>query len=224
MIAALEAYLEALRAGHPWSRDEFLARHSEIAEALGQCLSGLEFIQTAVPQLADVAISSRPTRPMRFLPARQLGEYRILREVGRGGMGVVYEAEQVSLGRRVALKVLPFAAAIDPKQRQRFQIEAQAAAQLHHPHIVPIFGVGCDQWYPLLRHAICRGPQPGGRPPRAPFEPGSSSRPRSRPHPPARTEVMPPLTAKRCRLARLRAEPCVLRRRRSRPTAAKTRS
>jgi serine/threonine protein kinase/Flp pilus assembly protein TadD len=144
VIAALEAYLEALRAGHPWSREEFLARHTEIAEELGECISGLEFIQTVAPQLADARLSSARLADD-IPPSARLGEYRILREVGRGGMGVVYEAEQVSLGRRVALKVLPFAAAIDPKQRQRFQIEAQAAAQLHHPHIVPIFGVGCDQ-------------------------------------------------------------------------------
>jgi serine/threonine protein kinase len=144
VIAALETYLEALRAGHPLSRDEFLAQHTEIAEELGECLSGLEFIQNAAPQLADAQLASAQLADA-IPPAAQLGEYRILREVGRGGMGVVYEAEQISLGRRVALKVLPFAAAIDPKQRQRFQIEAQAAAQLHHPHIVPIFGVGCDQ-------------------------------------------------------------------------------
>jgi eukaryotic-like serine/threonine-protein kinase len=144
VIAALETYLEALRSGHPWSRAEFLALHTEIAQELGECLSGLEFIQNAAPQMADAQLASAQLADA-IPPAAQLGEYRILREVGRGGMGVVYEAEQVSLGRRVALKVLPFAAAIDPKQRQRFQIEAQAAAQLHHPHIVPIFGVGCDQ-------------------------------------------------------------------------------
>src|SRR4029077_8628923 len=90
--------------------------------------------------------SSSSGRPYDFVSlSARLGDYRILRVIGRGGMGVVYEAEQVSLGRHVALKVLPFAAAIDPKQRQRFQIEAQAAAQLHHPHIVPIFSVGCDR-------------------------------------------------------------------------------
>jgi eukaryotic-like serine/threonine-protein kinase len=143
MVPALEEYMEALREGRPCSRDEFLAQYADIAEELGECLSGLEFIQHAVDQL-EASRGMAATSLAEPMTRAQLGDYRILREVGRGGMGVVYEAHQVSLGRRVALKVLPFAAAIDPKQRQRFQIEAQAAAQLHHPHIVPIFGVGCD--------------------------------------------------------------------------------
>jgi WD40 repeat protein len=74
-----------------------------------------------------------------------LGDFRLVREIGRGGMGIVYEAEQISLRRRVALKVLPFAAALDARQIQRFQVEAQAAACLHHRHIVPVHGVGCDR-------------------------------------------------------------------------------
>src|SRR5262249_31512430 len=75
-------------------------------------------------------------------PLQQLGDYQILREVGRGGMGVVYEAQQLSLGRHVAIKVLPSHALLDPRQLGRFQREARSAAKLHHTNIVPVFGVG----------------------------------------------------------------------------------
>jgi serine/threonine protein kinase/tetratricopeptide (TPR) repeat protein len=74
-----------------------------------------------------------------------LGDFRIVRQVGRGGMGVVYEAQQISLGRRVALKVLPFASMLDPRALQRFRNEATAVAQLDHPHIVEVHGVGQDR-------------------------------------------------------------------------------
>jgi eukaryotic-like serine/threonine-protein kinase len=70
------------------------------------------------------------------------GNFRIIREVGRGGMGIVYEAEQIALKRRVALKVLPQAAAMDPRALQRFQLEAQVAGWLQHPRIVPVHDVG----------------------------------------------------------------------------------
>ena len=77
--------------------------------------------------------------------SRTLGDFRLVRELGCGGMGVVYEAEQLSLGRRVALKTLPFVALVDPKQLQRFQNEARAAASLNHPNIVRVHSVGCDR-------------------------------------------------------------------------------
>jgi serine/threonine protein kinase/WD40 repeat protein len=72
-----------------------------------------------------------------------LGDFRLVREIGRGGMGIVYEAYQSSLHRRVALKILTAAGAMDPRQIQRFQVEVQAAAALHHPNIVAAYAVGC---------------------------------------------------------------------------------
>jgi serine/threonine protein kinase len=78
-----------------------------------------------------------------------LGDYQLVREIGRGGMGIVYEAEQLSLHRRVALKILPLAAAMDSRQMQRFQLEAQAAACLHHTNIVPVHAIGCERGVPF---------------------------------------------------------------------------
>jgi serine/threonine protein kinase/tetratricopeptide (TPR) repeat protein len=76
------------------------------------------------------------------LAGRVIGDFRILRLIGKGGMGVVYEAEQISLERRVALKVLSHTGVLPEAAIVRFQREAQAAAKLHHPHIIPIFAQG----------------------------------------------------------------------------------
>src|SRR5216110_3416990 len=73
---------------------------------------------------------------------QRLGDFEIVREIGRGGMGVVYEARQVSLNRRVALKVLSGGLGLTPKAVQRFHREAEAAAKLHHTNIVPVYATG----------------------------------------------------------------------------------
>jgi serine/threonine protein kinase/WD40 repeat protein len=148
VIAALREYAAALEGGRNPDRGQFLAGHANIAEPLAECLDGLEFVHAAGPPLqastADRVVAGSSTSA-ELEPATPLGDFQILREIGRGGMGVVYEALQLSLGRRVALKVLPFAATLDARQLQRFKNEAQAAAQLHHPHIVPVYYVGCER-------------------------------------------------------------------------------
>src|ERR1700680_1007263 len=73
---------------------------------------------------------------------RRLGDFELIRELGRGGMGVVYEARQVSLNRKVALKVLSGGLGLAPRAVQRFRREAEAAAKLHHTNIVPIYATG----------------------------------------------------------------------------------
>ena len=84
----------------------------------------------------------RKTKRLMIAPDGLLGDFKIIREVGRGGMGVVYEAEQQSLKRRVALKILGPTMANSPRQLARFQSEAKAVAQLHHTNIVSVYGVG----------------------------------------------------------------------------------
>ena len=88
---------------------------------------------------------------------RVVGDFRIVREIGRGGMGIVYEAEQAALGRRVALKVLPLAAALDPRAIQRFQLEAQVAGWLQHPRIVPVYAVGLVDEVPYFAMQFIEG-------------------------------------------------------------------
>ncbi len=143
LVAALREYQAALDAGVRPDRAEFLARHPEVAAELAEALDGLEFLHGAAPGLRPAG-GPRPAPPA-VPPDGTLGDFRLVREVGRGGMGVVYEAVQISLARRVALKVLPFAATLDARQLRRFENEARAAAQLHHTHVVPVYAVGCER-------------------------------------------------------------------------------
>ncbi len=146
----LLAFVEALESGHEPDRDEFLAAHPDLLPDLESFLAAHdEVARLAAPLRAaargDAHGAGTPRRDEPPPAIGELGDFRLLREVGRGGMGVVYEAEQVSLRRRVALKVLPFAAAIDPNRLQRFKTEALAAAQVQHEKIVPVHAVGCER-------------------------------------------------------------------------------
>jgi serine/threonine protein kinase/Flp pilus assembly protein TadD len=153
LVQAMHEYLAALEAGQKPDRAAFLARHPEIAHELADCLDGLDFVRAAGTHGVDNregggdAPGTTHQTPLTTHESAEppLGDYRIVREIGQGGMGVVYEAVQLSLNRRVALKVLPFAAALDSRQLQRFKNEAHAAAQLHHTNIVPVYGVGSDR-------------------------------------------------------------------------------
>lgn len=130
-----ELFLERYRAGERPSVGDYAQRFPRLADQIRELLPALIELEKASPK-AETPRSPSPPSP------RRLGGYRILRKIGQGGMGVVYEAEQEALGRQVALKVLPFAKLLDPIYRERFHREAQAAARLHHSNIVPVFGVG----------------------------------------------------------------------------------
>lgn len=141
-------FADRYRRGQRPSLKEYTDQYPELAEDIRDLFPALVEVEQA-KQDRQAAEQSAVQQPARGLPSqRLLGDYRILREVGRGGMGVVYEAEQISLGRRVALKVLPSHTLLDPRHLGRFQREARAAARLHHTNIVPVFGVGEHEGLP----------------------------------------------------------------------------
>jgi serine/threonine protein kinase len=141
----LEECAGRLEAGEAVDVAAFAAAHPEHADQLRRVLPTM-LVLAELGRLASAGGAVPPSTGADAEPAAGvLGDFRIIREVGRGGMGVVYEAEQVSLGRRVALKVLPFAATLDSRQLQRFHNEARAAAGLHHTNIVPVYAVGQER-------------------------------------------------------------------------------
>lgn len=137
-----DEFAARLRRGECPSVTEYSRRFPELADELEDLLPTV----AAIEQLrASESVERQSAQSVLAPPANVpefIGDYRILHEVGRGGMGVVYEAEQQSLNRRVALKILSSNAADSPRRTERFDREAKAAARLHHTNIVPVFGVG----------------------------------------------------------------------------------
>ncbi len=125
-----EEFVARTRSGEQPSVTEYTERHPEHADD----------IREIFPLLCAME-SAKGEKP---LAGTRVGPYEIVREIGRGGMGIVYEAVQTELGRRVALKILPVQATLDARFLERFRLEAQAAAKLEHAHIVPVIGYGTD--------------------------------------------------------------------------------
>jgi eukaryotic-like serine/threonine-protein kinase len=136
-----DSFLARYRRGERPSLTEYTDKHPELAEQIRDLFPAL-VVMEELGSVEGPRTGSAGTFRGRGQVPEQLGDYRILREVGRGGMGVVYEAVQESLGRHVALKVLSCPGLLPPTHLERFRREARAAARLHHTNIVPVHGVG----------------------------------------------------------------------------------
>ncbi len=164
--AILEDFLTRRERNETPAPEEYLARHPEFAEELGQFFSDLDFVQTKLvsergtsPDYgvdgrdANAAIEARLARDWNLAPSKgglttrlpAIGRFKVLEELGSGSQGVVYKAEQLGTKRIVGLKVIREGAFASVVERRRFENEIQLASQLKHPNIVAIFECGQDQ-------------------------------------------------------------------------------
>jgi serine/threonine protein kinase/tetratricopeptide (TPR) repeat protein len=135
-----EEFARRWRDGERPSVEDYAVRFPQWAADIRDLFPAVVMMEQLKPRPQEQPTANPP--PGDRQAPEQLGDYRILREIGRGGMGVVYEAQHEALGRRVAVKVLPASLFLNEKRRSRFRRESQAAARLHHTNIVPVFGVG----------------------------------------------------------------------------------
>ncbi|MCI0456949.1 MAG: serine/threonine protein kinase [Gemmataceae bacterium] len=180
------AYLKAVEAGQNPDRQEWLARYPDLAAELTEFFADHDHCNRWVAPLQAVrppaaaedaqadALEKTPSPPS--LPLRCLGDYELLQEIGRGGMGVVYKARQISLKRLVALKMIRTGALGAEADLRRFRNEAEAAAHLDHPYIVPIYEVGELEDQPYFSMKLIEGGSLAGQLPRFTADPRAAAR------------------------------------------------
>jgi WD40 repeat protein/serine/threonine protein kinase len=159
VLELAEEFLARYRRGERPRLREYIQRHPDLAAEIKEVFPAMAMLEKIA--LADESLEMPRDTSARGTTRRatidQLGDYRIIREIGHGGMGVVYEAEQMSLGRHVALKVLPHKALASQKTRKRFEREARSAAKLHHTNIVPVFAIGEHDGLPYYAMQFIQG-------------------------------------------------------------------
>jgi tetratricopeptide (TPR) repeat protein/tRNA A-37 threonylcarbamoyl transferase component Bud32 len=163
----LVEYLEALETGTAPDRRELLARYPDLADDITAFLDDQARFDSLVAPLRTPApaadtpargpAGSGDGRPGPAGVPSSLGDYELLEEMARGGMGVVYKARQVSLNRTVALKMILTGQLASAEEVQRFRLEAEAAAGLDHPNIVPIYEIGEHQGQPYFSMKLIEG-------------------------------------------------------------------
>jgi serine/threonine protein kinase len=149
---------DRIKAGESVDLQDLNQAQPEHSDLLRRLLPAIEMMVALGTDPAAEAGEGRPGEQAPQNSLEVLGDFQLVRVLGHGGMGIVWEARQLSLGgRRVAVKILPAASALDPRQLRRFQVEVQAAACLDHEHIVPVYAVGNERGVPYYVMRLIEG-------------------------------------------------------------------